>query len=346
MMKTGEKLDHMDGTITLDHGAGGLLSRELIERLVVPALGDRYLGNMEDSATLELPSNKVATTTDSFVIDPPFFYNGDIGKLAICGTVNDLAVSGANPLYLTFSMIIEAGLPLRDLHQIVASAAAAAEEANVYIVAGDTKVVDKGAADKIFINTSGIGVFENWSSVLAVRKIAVGDEIIVTSSIGNHSIHLLSLREGLGFESNVLSDCAPLNHMIRDVMLAFGDQIHCIRDLTRGGLGTALNEIAVDAGMRMSIEMAQIPVQHETKMAAELLGLNPIYLANEGCCCIFCSPDIVHSLLQVLHNHKYGVHAARIGKVEVSGNSSVVGILDGSRKIIESLTGRQVPRLC
>ena len=210
-MKTSAHSDQLNGSIILDHGAGGLLSRELIERIVVPAFGDRYLGRMEDSAILELPAHKVAITTDSFVMDPLFFSNGDIGKLAVCGTINDLAVSGANPLYLTFSMIIETGFPLRDLRQILASAAAAATEANVYIVAGDTKVVDKGAADKIFINTSGIGVFEDWSTELSTRKIAADDEIIITGEIGNHSIHLLSLREGLGFESNVLSDCAPLN---------------------------------------------------------------------------------------------------------------------------------------
>lgn len=346
-MKTNIQPEQLDGTVVLEHGTGGLLSRDLINNIVLSAFGERYLGCMEDSAYLELSSNRVAMTTDSFVIDPLFFENGDIGKLSVCGTVNDLAVSGAKPLYLTFSMIIEEGFPLADLFRILQSVAEAASEADVYVVAGDTKVVEKGAADKIFINTAGIGVFQTKLGALSTREIADNDEIIITGQIGNHSIHLLSLREGLGFENNVLSDCAPLNHMIRNAIETFGEKIHCMRDVTRGGLATVLNEIATDIKIGISIEIPEIPIQHETRMAAELLGLNPMYLANEGCCCIFCSPEIVHDLLALLRNHKYGVHAKRIGKVGQFGVSNVTGVNeDGSSQRIECLVGRELPRLC
>ena len=333
--------------IILDHGTGGLLSRTLIEEVVIPALGDRYLGRMEDSSILELASNKIALTTDSFVVDPVFFHCGDIGKISVCGTVNDLAVSGATPLYLTLSLIIETGFPISDLYQILSSAAKAAEEAHVYIVAGDTKVVGEGAADKIFINTSGIGVFGKKSHVLSSNKIALNDDIIITGCIGNHSIHLLSLREGLGFESKVLSDCAPLNQMISNIVDNFGDRIHCIRDITRGGLATVLNEISSDISAGISIDISKVPIQHETKMAAELLGLDPLYLANEGCCCIFCAPDVTTQVLSVLREHPYGRMAARIGKVDSTFSSSVTGIYEnGVRKPIECLVGLPLPRLC
>ncbi len=331
--------------IVLDHGTGGLLSQELVASIITPILNETYLGKMEDSAILNIDAKTIAMTTDSFVIDPIFFGNGNIGKVSICGTVNDLAVSGAKPMYITLAMVIEEGFPLEDLIKITVAIAETAKEAGVFIVAGDTKVVRKGEVDKIFINTSGIGVFAEGATKLTMSSVMDGDDIVVTGQLGNHSIHILSMREGLGYESRVLSDCAPLNAMISKATANFHENIHYMRDLTRGGLGSALNEISEAIHKGIEIKLKDLPIQHETKMAADMLGVNPMYLANEGNLVIFCNPSISSDLVAELQKDKYGKNAKIIGKVKK--DNKVVGIDDqGNTSLIEHLYGQELPRLC
>ncbi|OGM60291.1 hydrogenase expression/formation protein HypE [Candidatus Woesebacteria bacterium RIFCSPLOWO2_01_FULL_37_19] len=334
--------------IVLEHGTGGLLSQKLVSEFIVSILSDLYLGKMEDSAILNLDTKAIAMTTDSFVVDPIFFGNGNIGKISICGTVNDLAVSGAKPMYITLSLVMEEGLALADLSKILKSIHDTAKEANVQIVAGDTKVVRKGEGDKIFINTSGVGTFGNNRERLTIPLIQTGDDIIVTGNIGNHSIHILSLREGLGYESRVLSDCAPLNHMIDEVVERAGKgKVHLMRDLTRGGLGASLNEIAFGCKRNIEINLDQIPVQYETRMASDMLGVNPIYLANEGTLVIFCDPKSTSQILKTLKANKYGLNSQLVGKVSKNKESVVFGIdKEGEKTVIENLYGQELPRLC
>lgn len=334
-------------SIVLDHGSGGLLSQDLVANIIAPTLGDRYLGKMEDSAVLELEKSTIAMTTDSFVVDPIFFKNGDIGKMAVCGTVNDIAVSGAKPLYLTLGMVIEEGFFMKDLITILNSIRTASQEANVFIVAGDTKVVKKREIDKIFLNTSGIGIFTDGDTQLSYQKIQSNDAVIVTNWLGNHSIHILSLREGLGYETKVASDCAPLNNMIHKVIKVSGSGIHYMRDLTRGGLGSALNEIASAVKKGIRVNLYSLPIQHETKMASDMLGISPIYLANEGCLCIICDPKIADKVIMTLRVHKYGSQAVKVGFITDERPSTVIGInRDGDMQVIDHLYGKELPRLC
>lgn len=332
-------------TIVLDHGTGAKLSRELVE-LIAKTLDDTYLGAMEDSAVLELPRNTIAFTTDSFVVTPLFFGNGDIGKIAICGTVNDLAVSGARPLYLTLSLIIEDGMPIADLLKIIESIRDTAREAKIKIVAGDTKVVGKGEADILFINTAGVGVFER--PPLSIQNVRPGQKIILSGYIGNHSIHLLSMREALGFERNVLSDCAPLNHMIDSVFSQIpGDKIASMRDVTRGGLSAVLHEHASAVKGKIRFYEESLPIQAEANMAADMLGINLINLANEGCLSLFVDPDVAEDVLALLKKDPLGSNAAIIGEVVDSGGAQVVMVSpDGSEQIVEELHGAELPRLC
>lgn len=332
-------------TVVLDHGTGARLSRELVE-LIAHILGDTYLGTMEDSALLELPSRKLAFTTDSFVVTPIIFGNGDIGKIAVCGTVNDLAVSGAKPLYLTLSLIIEAGMLMSDLIKVIESVRETAKEADIKIVAGDTKVVGKGEADQLFINTAGIGVFENPS--VSIKNVRPGQKIILSGYIGNHSIHLLSIREGLGFERNILSDCAPLNHMIRSLLnnLPAG-KIASMRDVTRGGLSAVLHEHARASASEIRCEKQSLPIQPEAAMAANMLGVDVINLANEGCLCLFVEPDIADDALDLLRAHPLGQNAAIVGEVLPTIESKVTMLEpDGTLSTIEELYGAELPRLC
>ncbi len=342
-MKMSKDLSH----IILDHGTGALLSQDLINSIITPRLGKVHKGDMNDSAVLNLTANKIAMTTDSFSIDPIFFGNGNIGKVSVCGTVNDLAVSGATPLYLTFAMILEAGFPISDLERILDSVRQAAEEANVYIVAGDTKVVDKGEADKIFINTSGIGIFQNGAKPTETKNIQPGDDIIVTGLLGNHSIHILSIREGLGFEQRILSDCAPLNGMVASVLKSNSSHVHFMRDITRGGLSSVLNEIAEASDLGIEVKLDQLPIQYEVEMAADMLGINPIHLANEGNICMIVSPDATENVLKYLQQHQYGKHASVIGKVTDRKRHKVISISDdGQMGIMEPLYAQELPRLC
>ncbi|AXW87519.1 hydrogenase expression/formation protein HypE [Lonsdalea britannica] len=332
-------------TVILDHGTGAKLSRELVERISA-TLEETYLGKMEDSALLELPSHCIALTTDSFVVTPLIFGNGDIGKIAVCGTVNDLAVSGARPLYLTLSLIIEEGMPMADLLHIIASVRDTARAAGVKIVAGDTKVVGKGEADQLFINTAGVGVLER--PPVSVQNVRPGQKIILSGYIGNHSIHLLSIREGLGFERHVLSDCAPLNHMIESVLRDIpAGKIASMRDVTRGGLSAVLHEHARTASCSIFFDQQALPILPETAMAADMLGVDVINLANEGCLCLFVEPDVVEEVLARLHDHPLGRNAALIGEVRAGSQPEVFKVEpDGSQTMIEELYGAELPRLC
>lgn len=334
----------MSQEIVLDHGAGGGMSRELISDTIARLLGDTYVGEMEDSTLVDIPTRRIAVTTDSFVIDPIFFGNGDIGKIAVAGTVNDLAVSGARPLYLTLAMILEEGFPIDDLERIVRSVAETARVARVRIVAGDTKVVRRGEVDRIFLNTTGIGVLDRWA--LSSRSLHSGDQVIVSGYLGDHSIHILSLREGLGFESRVESDCAVLSEPVMDLLDACGDKVRCIRDITRGGLGTVVNEFAQTSGHDIELVESALPIRPETAMAADMLGVDVMYLANEGNLCVVVSADAAEAAVQVLRRHPETARAAIVGTV--GGQSAEVTMVgtDGRRRRVDLLYGAQLPRLC
>jgi hydrogenase expression/formation protein HypE len=269
----------MDDSILLAHGSGGKLSHELVEKEILPFLANPALNKLDDSAIFEA-SGRLAFTTDSYVVNPIFFPGGDIGKLAVCGTVNDLAMSGARPLYLSLSAIIEEGFRLSELEQIMRSIKKAAEEAEVSVIAGDTKVVNRGKADKLFINTSGVGIIPTGVDISGANA-RPGDSVLLSGTIGDHGIAIMSQREGLRFAMTLKSDCAPLNKLVSQI-LEVSPRIHCMRDPTRGGLGTTLNELTRQSKVGIVIEEAKIPGKEEVKAACELLGLDPIYVANEG----------------------------------------------------------------
>lgn len=331
--------------IALDHGAGGGMSRELIDDVIVKTLGDVYIGLMEDSADIPLTTTRIAMTTDSFVVDPLFFGNGNIGNIAVAGTVNDLAVSGATPRYLTLALIIEEGFPISDLVRILESVRDTAREAGVVIVGGDTKVVHRGEADGLYINTAGVGLHERPGLKLSSRNLRPGDGVIVTGYLGDHSVHLLSMREGLGYESRVLSDCAPLNAVLADLFRVCEAGVRCVRDVTRGGLGTVLNEFAADSMVDISLDGSALPVRHETRMAAEMLGVDVMYLANEGVLCVVADPSAVPAALEVLHGHETTAKAQLVGEV-TAGDGRVWRLDEGRRTSVDLLYGAQLPRLC
>ncbi|XVV00339.1 hydrogenase expression/formation protein HypE [Actinosynnema sp. CA-248983] len=330
--------------IVLDHGSGAKLSGDLIS-LVVDTLGEVYTGEMEDSAVLSVPAGRIAMTTDSFVVDPPFFGNGNIGKIAVCGTVNDLAVVGARPLYLTLGMILETGLPMARLLQVVTAIRDTALEAGVQIVCGDTKVVRKGEVDQIYLNTAGVGVFER--PPLRMRDVRPGDRVILSGPIGNHTVHLLSIREGLGFEQRVLSDCAPLNGLLDHLFDQVGEgAVRSVRDVTRGGLAAVLHEYAKASGHTVRFDKDRLPIQFETVMATDMLGINAIHAANEGCLCLFVDPTAEDRVLAALRAHKYAAEAVSIGEVTAEEDPVVLMREDGRDSVVEELQGAELPRLC
>ncbi|MFD1547411.1 hydrogenase expression/formation protein HypE [Nonomuraea guangzhouensis] len=334
-----------DQRIVLDHGTGARLSRELVD-LIVEVLGDAYAGELEDSAELAVEGARLAVTTDSFVVDPPFFGNGDIGKIAVCGTVNDLAVIGAAPRYLTLAMIIESGLPFGKLIRVLESVRETAREAGVRVVAGDTKVVRTGEADQIYLNTTGVGFLHRPS--MRMTDVRPGDRVLLSGHIADHTVHLLSIREGLGFEERVPSDCAPLNGLVEAVLDAVpaGD-VRSIRDVTRGGLSAVLHEYALRLAARIRIEETALPVRFETRMATEMLGIDPVNCANEGCLCLFVAPRSADAVLEILRSHKYGTAAAQIGEVaEPRGARVEIVRPDGRVAELEDLQGAELPRLC
>ncbi len=331
--------------ILLDHGSGGRASHELIERFFVPRFQNPFLNEMNDSAVFDLKGGKLAFTTDSYVVDPIFFPGGDIGSLAVCGTVNDLAMRGARPYYLSVGFIIEEGFPLSDLELILISMERAAKEAGVQIVTGDTKVVPKGAADKIFINTSGIGLIPEGLDI-AGQNARPGDALLLSGTLGDHGLTILSKREGLAFESSLKTDAAPLNHLVRD-MLQAGPDIHVLRDPTRGGLATTLNEIAGQSQVGLEIWEEAIPVRDSVAAASEILGLDPLYVANEGKLIAILPQSQAQAVLSVMKKNPYGQDAAIIGEVKGKNPGRVVmKTVIGGKRLVDMLTGEQLPRIC
>jgi hydrogenase expression/formation protein HypE len=327
--------------IMMAHGSGGRLSHELVRTLFQKYLGNPYLDQMND-ATLLPGQEQIAVTTDSFVVSPLFFRGGNIGKLAVCGTVNDLAVSGAIPKFLTLALILEEGLPMDELERIIESVAETAAEAGIAIVCGDTKVVERGSADKIFINTTGIGYITD--RLVGPEQIRPGDEILITGTIGDHGIAILSEREGLEFQTPVVSDCAPLNGLI-DAFYLPG--VKCMRDPTRGGVATTLNELARQAGVSMLLVEEQFPLSPSVEGACEMLGLEPLYLANEGKVLVIVAPEVADEVLLNMQAHPLGRNATRIGQVQ-AGKSGLV-LLEtplGGKRIVGMLEGEHLPRIC
>jgi len=337
-------------TITLSHGAGGKVMHDLIAEIFVAGFDSPELTLLEDQARFDLNEltklgNRLAMTTDSYVVDPLFFPGGDIGKLAVTGTVNDLAVGGAIPLYLTCSMIIEEGFAIDDLQCIVASMKATADVAGVRIVTGDTKVVPRGAADKLFINTAGVGVIAGNSNIQANRATA-GDVVIINGYIGDHGAAIVDARGELALEISVETDCQPLNDLIQK-MLAVCPDIHCMRDATRGGLATVLNEFAASSGVAIQLEQTKIPVREEVRGVCEVLGLDPLYLANEGKLVAIVAAEDADALIELMQNHPAGKYSCVIGTIEADPQAKV--ILEtgfGGNRIIDMLVGEQLPRIC
>lgn len=332
--------------ILLAHGSGGQLSHQLISEVFLPAFQNPSLALMEDSSPLDIPSSRLLLTTDSYVVDPLFFPGGDIGKLAVCGTVNDLAVAGARPVALTAGFILEEGLPVATLREVLASMKSAAAEAGISIVAGDTKVVPRGKADKLFVNTAGVGVAIT-ASPIGARQVVPGDAILINGPIGDHGIAVMAAREGLQLSKEIRSDCAPLAALIGKLLEA-GLPVHAMRDPTRGGLATTLNEIALAASVRIDIEEDRVPVRAGVRGACEIFGFDPVYLANEGKFLLFLPEESVETALALLRQHPLGVDAQRIGSVKQPTTRPGVRLLTGigGSRILDMLVGEQLPRIC
>lgn len=331
--------------VLLAHGGGGTLSQQLIQKLFFSQFDNDVLNVHHDSAMFELNGSRLAFTTDSYVVHPIFFPGGDIGDLAVNGTINDLAVSGAKPLYISVGFIIEEGFEIEKLWKIVLSMKQAASKAGVKIVTGDTKVVDHGKGDKIFINTSGIGLIETGIDI-SPQNCAEGDIIILSGRIAEHGIAIMSAREGLEFETTIESDSAPLNNLI-DAVLRKSKNIHVMRDPTRGGIASALNEIAQSSQKGIYIYEEKIPITEEVKGACEILGLDPLYIANEGKVLIFVPESEAEKILNVLKNNTLGKDAAIIGKVTNDDPGMVImKTLIGSSRIVDMISGEQLPRIC
>jgi len=336
----------MQDRILLAHGSGGKLSHDLIKKSFVSTFGNPILDKLDDSAVFELSgSGRLAFTTDSYTVSPIFFPGGDIGKLAVCGTVNDLSMSGAVPIYLSLSLIIEEGFLIADLEKIVNSVQQAAGEAEVKIVAGDTKVVNQGGCDKLFINTSGVGVVPPGVDISGANA-KPGDKVIVSGTLGDHGIAVLSQREGLKFHVPVPSDCSPLNKLVAE-MLETSANLHCLRDPTRGGLATTLNEFAQQSQVGINIDETSIPVNKAVLSACELLGFDPLYVANEGKLVAVVAPADADKVLAKMKRNQYGREAVIIGEVvnEHPGRVAMKTSLGASR-IVNVLVGELLPRIC
>ncbi len=337
--------------IILSHGSGGALTRRLIEDVFLKAFDNPFLKPLNDQAVLHIEpdgktgaSRRLAFTTDSYVISPIFFPGADIGKLAVCGTVNDLAVGGAQALYLSASFIMEEGLPMADLKRVVQSMAETALAAGVRIVTGDTKVVERGKADRLFINTAGIGVL--YREALIPENISPGDAIIVSGTIGDHGVAVMTHRHGIAIDTPVISDCAALNGLVDD-MLATGANVKAMRDATRGGVATVLNEFAVAAGCAMHIREDDIPVKDEVRGACELLGFEPLYLANEGKLVAVVESNDANVLLKAMRTHPLGKDAAIIGFVAGAPKGKVLlETTIGNKRILDMPAGELLPRIC
>jgi hydrogenase expression/formation protein HypE len=331
--------------VLLAHGGGGKLTHQLIEKIFLPAFGNSMLDARHDGAILDMPSSKLAFTTDSYVVQPLFFPGGDIGTLAVNGTVNDLAMCGARPLYLSAGFIIEEGLPMDTLWRVVQSMKLAAEQAGIQLVTGDTKVVNRGKGDGIFINTAGIGVIES-NIVISPTRVKPGDAIVLSGDLGRHGIAIMAMREGIEFETTLASDCADLSGIVLS-LIATGAEVHCLRDLTRGGLASALVEIAESSRLHFEIVEAAIPLLEEVKGACEILGFDPIYVANEGRFVSFVPAREAERVLQLLRAHPLGEQACIIGTVKEDTQGLVtMRSRIGATRIVDMLSGEQLPRIC
>lgn len=331
--------------VLLAHGSGGKMTHNLLEKMIVPTFSNPLLEARHDGAVMQVGETKLAFTTDSYVVRPLFFPGGDIGKLAVTGTINDLAMCGARPLYLSAGLIIEEGLPMETLWQVIQSMQQTAAAAGVAIVTGDTKVVDKGKGDGIFINTAGVGTLLTERPI-APSQIESGDAIILSGDLGRHGICIMAVREGLAFESEIESDCAPLNVIVSRLIEA-GADIHCLRDLTRGGLASALVEIAQTAQRQINIDESMIPVREDVRGACELLGLDPLYVANEGRFIAIVAQKDAQKALALLRSHPLGADAAIIGEVGADSSDLVtMRSAIGTSRIVDMLTGEQLPRIC
>jgi hydrogenase expression/formation protein HypE len=331
--------------IVLAHGSGGKLSHQLIEKMLLPTFRNELLEPLHDGAIFSLNGERVAFSTDSYVVSPIFFPGGDIGKLAVHGTINDLSMCGARPLYLSASFILEEGLPMEDFWRVVQSMHLAADAAGVKLVTGDTKVVDRGKADKIFINTSGIGIVPNQVNIHPARA-TVGDKIIISGPIAVHGIAIMSVREGLEFETEIASDSAPLHELVAAI-LANGIDVHVLRDPTRGGVTSALIEIAQVSKVGMLLDEASVPISEEVKGACEILGLDPLYVANEGKFLAIVAPQDVDLTLKAVRGQPLGNEAAVIGEV-VDEHPGLVMMKTrvGGIRVVDMLSGEQLPRIC
>jgi hydrogenase expression/formation protein HypE len=331
--------------VLMAHGGGGKLMHRLLEDVFGRAFSNPILDTRHDSAQFNVPAGRLAMTTDSYVVRPIFFSGGDIGSMAVHGTVNDLAMSGARPLYLSCAFIIEEGLPMETLWRVVCSMRDAAKKCGVQIITGDTKVVDKGKGDGLFINTAGIGVIEHTQKILP-QNVQPGDAVIVSGDLGRHGMAIMAVREGLQFESTIESDSAPVHEAVLDLIKA-GIEIHCLRDLTRGGLASALNEIAEAARVKIAIEEKLIPVREDVHAACELLGLDPLHVANEGRFVAFVAAKDAEIAVKLMRRHAVAAGSARIGTVaEKSTPLVIIKSAIGASRILDMPSGEQLPRIC
>lgn len=333
-------------TVLLAHGGGGSLSQMLIERMFVPTFGNPVLNQLHDGAVLDMEKGRIAVSTDSFVISPLFFPGGDIGSLAVHGTVNDVAMCGATPRVLTVAFILEEGLPMEDLWRIVSSMREAADGAGVTIVTGDTKVVDRGKGDGIYINTTGIGVVPEGVEISPLRA-EQGDVVLISGRIAEHGIAVMSVREGLEFETRIGSDSAPLNGLVEAILGAGRSGVHVLRDPTRGGVASATNEIAASSRLGIRLVESTIPILDEVQGACEILGFDPLYVANEGKLIAVVAPDAAGAVLAAMQAHTLGKDAAVIGEVTMEHPGRVfLRSSVGGNRVVDMLSGEQLPRIC
>jgi hydrogenase expression/formation protein HypE len=332
--------------ILLDHGSGGLASQQLISEVFIKHLDNPILNSLEDSAILENLGGRLAFTTDSYVVDPIFFPGGDIGKLAVHGTINDLAMRGANPHALSLGLILEEGLLFDELERVIISIAEACREAGVYVVTGDTKVVPKGKGDKIFINTSGIGFVEEGVDISS-KYAKEGDVVILSGTMGDHGITIMTRRAGIALQGDLKSDTMPLHRLVAALLKGLPGDIHTLRDPTRGGVASTLNEIAENSGLSIEIDNEALPVRPQVNAACELLGLEPLYLANEGKCLVIVSGNKAEEALRIMHGTPEGKDAVVIGKL-VAGKAGRVVIKTpvGGARVVTPLHGMPLPRIC
>ena len=332
--------------VLLAHGGGGSLSQMLIEGMFAPTFANAWLDPLHDGAVIDVDAGRLAVSTDSFVISPMFFPGGDIGSLAVHGTVNDVAMCGARPLAITVGMVIEEGLPMQDLWRIVLSIKEAADEAGIAVATGDTKVVDRGKGDGIFINTTGFGMVPEGIDIRPER-IAPGDKIIVSGTIADHGIAIMSVREGLEFETALESDSASLGSLVEAILGAGGNDVHVLRDPTRGGVASATNEIAASAHVGIKLREADVPMNAQVKAACEILGFDPLYVANEGKLIAIVSPRVADAVLGTMRAHPLGRNAAAIGTVVDDHHGRVfLRSSIGGNRVVDMISGEQLPRIC